>query len=252
MQTNVNISDIIELVAEELSTEATYTGFVVSVADGIAIVEGLLDVQAGELVTFADDIKGIALNLEHDFVGVVVLSDDEAIGEGTTVTRTNNLFSVPTGMSLLGRVLNPLGSPIDGGESLKAASIQYRDVEVKAPGIIERKSVHEPVQTGIKAIDALFPIGRGQRELIIGDRQTGKTAIAIDAIINSLNTHQNSNDVPLFCVYVAVGQKRSSVVSTVEVLKQYGALDHTIVVAATASDYCCITVYSLAMQHVLW
>ncbi len=207
-------------------------GQVLSVGDGVARVHGLKGVQAGEMVTFPGDIQGMALNLDEDHVGVVIFGDDRTIKEGDLVKRSNQIVSVPTGKELLGRVVDALGNPIDGRGPLKAKTTAK--VEVIAPGIIARKSVHEPLQTGLKAIDALVPIGRGQRELIIGDRQTGKTAVAIDAIINQAATHKT--DKPVFCVYVAIGQKRSTVAQVVEKLRQSGAMDYTIVVAATASD----------------
>ena len=207
-------------------------GEVLSVGDGVARVHGLKGVQAGEMVTFPGDIQGMALNLDEDHVGVVIFGDDRTIKEGDLVKRSNQIVSVPTGKELLGRVVDALGNPIDGRGPLKAKTTAK--VEVIAPGIIARKSVHEPLQTGLKAIDALVPIGRGQRELIIGDRQTGKTAVAIDAIINQAATHKT--DKPVFCVYVAIGQKRSTVAQVVEKLRQSGAMDYTIVVAATASD----------------
>ncbi len=207
-------------------------GEVLSVGDGVARVHGLKGVQAGEMVTFPGDIQGMALNLDEDHVGVVIFGDDRTIKEGDLVKRSNQIVSVPTGKELLGRVVDALGNPIDGRGPLKAKTTAK--VEVIAPGIIARKSVHEPLQTGLKAIDALVPIGRGQRELIIGDRQTGKTAVAIDAIINQASTHKT--DKPVFCVYVAIGQKRSTVAQVVEKLRQSGAMDYTIVVAATASD----------------
>jgi F-type H+/Na+-transporting ATPase subunit alpha len=213
-----------------------YTGEVVSVGDGIARVQGCPDVKAGELLTFPGGITGMALNLESDSVGVVIFGDDEQIEEGALVMRTGKLFSIPTGESLLGRVLDPLGNPIDGKGAFPAEGLQQKRIEVKAPGILKRKSVHEPVQTGLKAIDSLLPIGRGQRELIIGDRQTGKTAIGIDTIINQRNTNDKNGVDKLFCIYVAIGQKRSTVVQIVEALRKANALDYTVIVAATASD----------------
>ena len=213
-----------------------YTGEVVSVGDGIARVQGCPDVKAGELLTFPGGITGMALNLESDSVGVVIFGDDEQIEEGALVMRTGKLFSIPTGESLLGRVLDPLGNPIDGKGAFPSEGLQQKRIEVKAPGILKRKSVHEPVQTGLKAIDSLLPIGRGQRELIIGDRQTGKTAIGIDTIINQRNTNDKNGVDKLFCIYVAIGQKRSTVVQIVEALRKANALDYTVIVAATASD----------------
>jgi F-type H+/Na+-transporting ATPase subunit alpha len=210
-------------------------GQVLSVGDGIARVYGLDKVQAGELVEFPNGVKGMALNLETDNVGVVIFGDDSGISEGATVKRTGAIVDVPVGRGLLGRVVDALGNPIDGKGPLK--DVTRTRVEVKAPGIIPRRSVHEPVQTGLKAIDALVPIGRGQRELIIGDRQTGKTAVAIDAFLNQKATNAAGDESKkLYCVYVAVGQKRSTVAQIVKTLQDYGALDYSIVVAATASE----------------
>jgi F-type H+-transporting ATPase subunit alpha len=210
-------------------------GRVVSVGDGIARVYGLDEIQAGEMVEFASGVKGIALNLENESVGIVVFGSDTAIKEGDLVKRTGSIVDVPTGRAMLGRVVDALGVPIDGKGAL--SDHERRRVEVKAPGIIERKSVHEPMQTGLKAVDSLVPIGRGQRELIIGDRQTGKTAIAIDTILNQkeLNSKGKENE-KLYCVYVAVGQKRSTVAQLVKILSEANALEYTILVAATASD----------------
>ncbi len=205
----------------------TDTGTVVTVGDGIARVYGLQDCMAGELLLFPGEVYGMALNLEEDFVGAVLLGSDTGIKEGDTVRRTDRIVSVPVGDALLGRVVNPLGQPIDGKGAI--LTTETRPIESPAPGIIERKSVHQPLQTGIKAIDSMIPIGRGQRELIIGDRQTGKTAIALDTIIN-----QKGKDV--ICIYVAIGQKRSTVASVVETLTANGAMDYTIVVSATASE----------------
>ncbi|MFL5354530.1 MAG: F0F1 ATP synthase subunit alpha, partial [Archangium sp.] len=202
------------------------TGTVLSVGDGIARIYGLEGVLAGELVEFSNGVRGLVLNLEEDNVGVAIMGDFKEIREGDTVKRTQTIASVPVGKGLLGRVVNALGEPMDGKGPIQAA--EFRKLEVKAPGIVKRKSVHEPLQTGIKALDALVPIGRGQRELIIGDRQTGKTAVAVDAIINQKG--QN-----VFCVYVAIGQKQSTVAQVVEKLARYGALEYTIVVAANAS-----------------
>jgi F-type H+-transporting ATPase subunit alpha len=210
-------------------------GQVLSVGDGIARVYGLDKVQAGELVEFPNGVKGMALNLETDNVGVVIFGDDSGISEGATVKRTGAIVDVPVGRGLLGRVVDALGNPIDGKGPLK--DVTRTRVEVKAPGIIPRRSVHEPVQTGLKAIDALVPIGRGQRELIIGDRQTGKTAVAIDAFLNQKAINAAGDESKkLYCVYVAVGQKRSTVAQIVKTLQDYGALDYSIVVAATASE----------------
>jgi proton translocating ATP synthase F1 alpha subunit len=210
-------------------------GRVLSVGDGIARVYGLNKIQAGEMVEFASGVKGMALNLENDNVGVVLFGNDNAINEGDIVKRTGAIVDVPVGKATLGRVLDALGNPIDGQGPLK--DVSRRRVEVKAPGIIARKSVHEPMQTGLKAVDSLVPIGRGQRELIIGDRQTGKTAIAIDTILNQkdINTG-NDESKKLYCVYVAVGQKRSTVAQLVNLLSKAEALNYSIIVAATASD----------------
>lgn len=211
-------------------------GRVLSVGDGIARVYGLNNVKYNEMVEFPNGVKGMALNLEEDNVGVVLFGDDTGIREGDVVRRTDKIVSVPVGKGLLGRVVNALGEPIDGLGAVKAE--EYSNSEVKAPGIIARQSVCEPVQTGLKIVDALIPIGRGQRELIIGDRQTGKTSIIIDTIINQkhINESAKSDKDKLFCIYVAVGQKRSTVAQVVQTLKDHGAMDYTIVVAATASD----------------
>ena len=210
-------------------------GRVLSVGDGIARVYGLNKIQSGEMVEFASGVKGMALNLENDNVGVVCFGSDTTINEGDIVKRTGSIVDVPTGRGLLGRVVDGLGTPIDGKGAIPDAVA--RRVEIKAPGIIVRKSVHEPMQTGLKAVDSLVPIGRGQRELIIGDRQTGKTAIAIDAIINQKSINDKGDESQkLYCVYVAVGQKRSTVAQLVKVLGDKGALEYTIIVAATASD----------------
>nr|YP_010737549.1 ATPase subunit 1 [Zantedeschia aethiopica]WEQ71656.1 ATPase subunit 1 [Zantedeschia aethiopica] len=209
-------------------------GRVVSVGDGIARVYGLNEIQAGEMVEFASGVKGIALNLENENVGIVVFGSDTAIKEGDLVKRTGSIVDVPAGKAMLGRVVDALGVPIDGRGAL--SDHERRRVEVKAPGIIERKSVHEPMQTGLKAVDSLVPIGRGQRELIIGDRQTGKTAIAIDTILNQKQIHSSSESETLYCVYVAIGQKRSTVAQLVQILSEANALEYSILVAATASD----------------
>jgi F-type H+-transporting ATPase subunit alpha len=203
------------------------TGTVLSVGDGIARVYGLESAQAGELLEFASGVKGLVLNLEEDNVGVAVMGEFRDIREGDTVKRTGQIASVPVGKGLLGRVVNALGEPLDGKGPIQAS--EFRKLETKAPGIVKRKSVHEPMQTGVKALDALVPIGRGQRELIIGDRQTGKTAVAIDAIINQKGLN-------VFCVYVAIGQKQSTVAQVVEKLQSHGAMEYTTVVAANASD----------------
>jgi F-type H+-transporting ATPase subunit alpha len=232
------ISAILKREIQNFGVEAQVSevGQVLSVGDGIARVYGLDNVQAGEMVEFPGGIKGMALNLESDNVGVVIFGNDSSIKEGDTVKRTGAIVEVPVGKGLLGRVLDGLGNPIDGkGEITNVA--ERRRVDVKAPGIIPRKSVNEPMQTGIKAIDSLIPIGRGQRELIIGDRQTGKTAIAIDAIINQRNVNKSTNEKEkLYCIYVAIGQKRSTVAQIVKTLEDAGALEYTIVVAATASE----------------
>jgi F-type H+-transporting ATPase subunit alpha len=213
-------------------------GQVLSVGDGIARVYGLDKVQAGEMVEFpsAGGVKGMALNLERDNVGIVIFGEDNEIKEGDEVRRLGEIVDVPVGRGLLGRVVNPLGEPIDGKGPI--VSDERRRVDVKAPGIIPRKSVHEPMQTGLKAIDTLIPIGRGQRELIIGDRQTGKSAVAIDAILNQKPAHQGqgAENEKLFCIYVAIGQKRSTVAQIVKTLEENGALEYSIVVAATASE----------------
>ncbi len=220
----------------DVNLDVSEVGQVLSVGDGIARVYGLDKVQSNEMVEFESGVKGMALNLEEDNVGVVIFGSDESIKEGDKVKRTDKIVSVPVGKELLGRVVDALGEPIDGKGSIKAK--QYSNSEVKAPGIIARRSVHEPVQTGLKIVDSLIPIGRGQRELIIGDRQTGKTAIILDTIINqkAINDAAKSESEKMYCIYVAVGQKRSTVAQVVKTLKDYGALDYTIVVAATASD----------------
>jgi F-type H+-transporting ATPase subunit alpha len=232
------ISDILKKQIAAFDTEANVaeTGQVLSVGDGIARIFGLQNVMAGELVEFpAAGIKGMALNLETDNVGVVIFGDDRQIREGDTVTRTRDIVDVPIGKALLGRVVDGLGNPIDGKGPIEGA--ERRRVEVKAPGIIARKSVHEPMQTGLKPIDALIPIGRGQRELVIGDRQTGKTAVIIDTILNqkAINAGEDESK-KLYCIYVAIGQKRSTVAQLVRTLEENGAMAYSIVVAATASD----------------
>ncbi|MEM7692823.1 MAG: F0F1 ATP synthase subunit alpha [Pseudomonadota bacterium] len=215
--------------------EVSEVGQVLSIGDGIARVYGLDKVQAGELVEFPGGIRGMALNLESDNVGVVVFGDDRDIKEGDTVKRTGAIVDAPVGPELLGRVVDALGNPIDGKGPINAS--ERRRVDVKAPGIIPRKSVHEPMSTGLKAIDALIPVGRGQRELIIGDRQTGKTAIILDTFLNQKPLHESGSESDkLYCVYVAVGQKRSTVAQFVKVLEENGALPYSIVIAATASD----------------
>ncbi|MBK8907989.1 MAG: F0F1 ATP synthase subunit alpha [Rhodospirillales bacterium] len=232
------ISSIIKKQIADFGTEAEVAevGTVLSVGDGIARVYGMDNVQAGELVEFPGGIKGMALNLESDNVGVVIFGDDRNIGEGDTVKRTGAIVDVPVGRGLLGRVVDGVGEPIDGKGPIDSS--ERRVVETKAPGIIPRKSVHEPMQTGLKAIDSLIPIGRGQRELIIGDRQTGKTAIIIDTILNQkrINALAKDESEKLYCVYVAIGQKRSSVAQFVKMLQDNDALEYSIVVAATASE----------------
>jgi len=232
------ISEILkkQIAAFDTEQNVAETGQVLSVGDGIARVFGLQNVMAGELVEFPSaGIKGMALNLETDNVGIVVFGDDTRIREGDTVTRTGDIVDVPVGRGLLGRVVDGLGNPIDGKGPL--TDVKRTRVEVKAPGIIPRKSVHEPMQTGLKAIDALIPIGRGQRELVIGDRQTGKTAVIIDTIINQKGVNAGTDEgAKLYCIYVAIGQKRSTVAQLVRTLEENGAMEYTIVVAATASD----------------
>src|SRR5919197_1872796 len=231
------ISSILQQQIENFGAEADVAevGTVLSVGDGVARVYGLDQVQAGEMVEFPGGIRGMALNLESDNVGVVIFGDDRGIKEGDTVKRTGAIVEVPVGKGLLGRVVDALGNPIDGKGPIEFS--EKRRVDVKAPGIIPRKSVHEPMATGLKAIDALIPIGRGQRELIIGDRQTGKTAIALDTILNQKALNATGNEkIKLYCVYVAVGQKRSTVVQFAKVLEEQGALDYSIIISATASD----------------
>ncbi|HTW26107.1 MAG TPA: F0F1 ATP synthase subunit alpha [Acetobacteraceae bacterium] len=232
------ISEILkqQIAAFDTEQNVAETGQVLSVGDGIARVFGLQNVMAGELVEFPNaGLRGMALNLETDNVGIVIFGDDRAIREGDTVTRTGSIVDVPVGKQLLGRVVDALGQPIDGKGPIEGA--ERHRVEVKAPGIIPRKSVHEPMQTGLKAIDALIPIGRGQRELIIGDRQTGKTAVIIDTIINQKGINAGDDESrKLYCIYVAVGQKRSTVAQLVRTLEEQGAMEYSIVVAATASD----------------
>jgi len=215
--------------------EVSEVGQVLSVGDGIARVYGLDNVQAGEMVEFPNNIRGMALNLEEDNVGVVIFGSDREIKEGDTVKRTGAIVEVPVGKGLLGRVVDALGNPIDGKGPIEAA--ERRRVDVKAPGILPRKSVHEPMSTGLKAIDAMIPIGRGQRELVIGDRQTGKTAVVLDTFLNQKPLNDGDDEsVKLYCIYVAIGQKRSTVAQFVKALEDAGALDYSIIVAATASD----------------
>jgi len=233
------ISSILQDQLANFGSEAAVAevGQVLSVGDGIARVYGLDQVQAGEMVEFPGGIQGMALNLESDNVGIVIFGDDRDIKEGDTVKRTGAIVDVPVGKGLLGRVVDPLGNPIDGKGPI--VSDERRRVEVKAPGIMPRKGVHEPMQTGLKAIDSLIPVGRGQRELIIGDRQTGKTAIAVDAFINQKSVNDAAGDddsKKLFCIYVAIGQKRSTVAQIVKTLEDQGAMEYSIVVASTASE----------------
>jgi F-type H+-transporting ATPase subunit alpha len=231
------ISKVIKDQIANFGTDAqvSETGQVLSVGDGIARIHGLDNVQAGEMVEFSNGIQGMALNLEADNVGVVIFGSDSEIKEGDTVKRTGTIVDVPVGKGLLGRVVDGLGNPIDGKGPI--VTDQRSRVEVKAPGIIPRKSVHEPMQTGLKALDALVPVGRGQRELIIGDRQTGKSAVAIDTFINQRDAHKGKDEkAKLYCVYVAVGQKRSTVAQLVRTLEENGAMEYSIVVAATASE----------------
>jgi F-type H+-transporting ATPase subunit alpha len=237
----INPSEVTKILKEQIKNfgdkaEVSEIGKVLSVGDGIARVFGLDNVQAGEMVEFEDGSKGMALNLESENVGVVIFGDDRKITEGSTVKRTEAIVDAPVGKELLGRVLDGLGNPIDGKGNL-SEKIERKRVEVKAPGIIPRKSVSEPMQTGLKAIDTLIPVGRGQRELIIGDRQTGKTAVAIDTIINQKAINESDDEKKkLYCIYVAIGQKRSTVAQIVKTLEDAGAMKYTTVVAATASD----------------
>ena len=237
---DINAAEISRIIKDQIAnfgTEAQVSevGQVLSVGDGIARVHGLDNVQAGEMVEFPGGIKGMALNLEADNVGIVIFGSDSAIKEGDTVMRTGTIVDVPVGKGLLGRVVDGLGNPIDGKGPL--VDVTRMRVEVKAPGIIPRKSVHEPMQTGLKALDALVPVGRGQRELIIGDRQTGKTAVAIDTFINQKGVNAGTDESKkLYCIYVAVGQKRSTVAQIVRALEENGAMEYSIVVAATASE----------------
>lgn len=237
----LNVVEISEILKEEILKnieqlgDLEEVGRVITVGDGIARVYGIKGVQVGEMVVFASGVYGLALNLEVDSVGVVVIGPDSAVQQGDVVKRTGDILKVPVGKELLGRVVDGLAEPIDGKGAINA--VLRRNIEIKAPGIVTRKSVHEPVQTGIKSIDALIPIGKGQRELIIGDRQTGKTAIAIDTILNQKEMHLSGKDQDkIYCIYVAIGQKRSTVAQVVKRLEDAGAMAYTIVVAATASD----------------
>jgi len=237
---DIRVSEISSVLKSQIAgfgaaTEVAEVGQVLSIGDGVARVYGLDNVRAGEMVEFASGAKGMALNLETDNVGVVVFGDDRSIREGDVVKRTGTIVEVPVGKGLLGRVVDALGNPIDGKGPLK--DVKMTRVEVKAPGIIPRKSVSEPMQTGLKAIDSLVPIGRGQRELIIGDRQTGKTAVIIDTFINQKAANQGTDESKkLYCIYVAIGQKRSTVAQIVKQLEESGAMEYSIVVAATASE----------------
>ncbi len=237
----INPSEVTKILKEQIKkfgekAEVSEVGQVLSVGDGIARVYGLDNVQAGEMVEFAGGLKGMALNLENDNVGVVIFGDDRSIKEGDVVKRTRAIVDTPVGKSLLGRVVDALGNPIDGKGDLDK-KLERKRVDVKAPGIIPRQSVNQPMQTGLKAIDSLIPIGRGQRELIIGDRQTGKTAVAIDTIINQKEINNSGEEKDkLYCIYVAIGQKRSTVAQIVKSLEDAGAMDYTTIVSATASD----------------
>lgn len=237
---DIRAAEISKVIKDQIANfgneaQISETGTVLSVGDGIARIHGLDKVQAGEMVEFANGVQGMALNLEADNVGVVIFGSDTNIAEGDTVKRTGTIVDVPVGKGLLGRVVDGLGNPIDGKGPIEGA--ERKRVEVKAPGIIPRKSVHEPVQTGLKAIDALVPIGRGQRELIIGDRQTGKTAVAIDTFINQKGVNAGDDEgKKLYCIYVAIGQKRSTVAQIVRQLEENGAMEYSIVIAATASE----------------
>ncbi|HZF41839.1 MAG TPA: F0F1 ATP synthase subunit alpha [Sphingomonadaceae bacterium] len=237
---DIRAAEISKVIREQIAgfgTEAQVSevGTVLSVGDGIARIHGLDNVQAGEMISFPGGIQGMALNLEADNVGAVIFGNDSAIKEGDTVRRTGTIVDVPVGKGLLGRVVDGLGNPIDGKGPIEFS--ERRRVESKAPGIIPRKSVHEPVQTGLKALDALVPVGRGQRELIIGDRQTGKSAVALDTFINQREAHKGTDEnEKLYCIYVAIGQKRSTVAQIVRALEENGAMEYSIVVAATASE----------------
>ncbi len=237
---DIRAAEISKVIKDQIASfgdeaEVSEVGTVLSVGDGIARIHGLDQVQAGEMIEFANGVQGMALNLEADNVGAVIFGSDAEIKEGDSVKRTQTIVDVPVGKGLLGRVVDALGNPIDGKGPIEAA--ERKRVEVKAPGIIPRQSVHEPVQTGLKALDALVPVGRGQRELIIGDRQTGKSAVALDTFINQKENNAGSDESKkLYCVYVAVGQKRSTVAQIVRALEENGAMEYSIVVAATASE----------------
>jgi len=237
------VSEILKKQLEGLSTEIEMeeVGNVLQVGDGIARIYGLSNVQANELVEFQNGVEGIVMNLEEDNVGVVLLGHSEGIKEGDTVKRTKRISSIMVGEGLLGRVINPLGEPIDGKGEIKGEKIEL-PFERKAPGVIYRQPVNQPVQTGIKAIDAMIPIGRGQRELIIGDRQTGKTAIAVDTIINQRENFEQGN--PIYCIYVAIGQKGSTIANIAKTLEDHKALDYTVIVSATASEPAALQFYA--------
>lgn len=245
--TNVNLrpEEISKIIKEQImhydeELEVAETGTVITIGDGIALIHGLENAMSGELLLFPHDVYGMVLNLEEEHVGAVLMGSDTLISEGDTVKRTGRIVEVPVGDDLLGRVVNALGQAIDGGPEIKAD--KFRPIERVAPGVMTRKSVHQPVQTGLKVIDSMIPIGRGQRELIIGDRQTGKTSIAIDTIINQRNNFLAGD--PVYCIYVAIGQKGSTVASIVNTLREYGAMDYTIVVAATAGDPAALQYYA--------
>ena len=237
---SIKASEISSIIRDQINNfesqaDISEVGTVLKVGDGVAQVYGLDNVQAGEMVEFTGGVQGMALNLEEDNVGIVIFGDDRGIKEGDTVKRTQKIVEVPVGKGLLGRVVDALGNPIDGKGPIQSSETSR--IEVKAPGIIPRQSVSEPMQTGLKALDSLVPIGRGQRELIIGDRQTGKTAVAIDTIINQKEINQSDDESKkLYCIYVAIGQKRSTVAQVVKTLEENGAMEYTIVVAASASD----------------
>ena len=229
------ISDILKQQLEEVNTKIDFdeVGPVLNVGDGVAHVYGLENVQASELIEFENGVRGVAMNLEEDNVGVVLLNAGDKVKENFTVKRTGHIASIPVGEGLLGRVINTLGEPIDGAGPITGKTIELA-LERKAPGVIFRQPVNQPLQTGIKAIDSMIPIGRGQRELIIGDRQTGKTSIAIDTIINQRENFKNGD--PVYCIYVAVGQKASTVATLVNTLREHGAMDYTVVLAANAAN----------------
>ena len=237
---SIKASEISSIIRDQINNfesqaDISEVGTVLKVGDGVAQVYGLDNVQAGEMVEFTGGVQGMALNLEEDNVGIVIFGDDRGIKEGDTVKRTQKIVEVPVGKGLLGRVVDALGNPIDGKGPIQSS--EFSRIEVKAPGIIPRQSVSEPMQTGLKALDSLVPVGRGQRELIIGDRQTGKTAVAIDTIINQKEINQSDDESKkLYCIYVAIGQKRSTVAQVVKTLEENGAMEYTIVVAASASD----------------